>query len=79
MYFDFAIFTEDNTLSHLIEYDGIQHFEDGVKNSGWNTIENYKKTHLRDEYKNKYCEEHKIKLIRIKYDEEITLNKILGE
>lgn len=24
--FDFAIFHKDGTLSHLIEYDGIQHF-----------------------------------------------------
>ena len=32
--FDFAIFNEGK-LSHLIEYDGIQHFE--YTDSGWNT------------------------------------------
>lgn len=79
MYFDFAIFNKDNSLSHLVEYDGIQHFEDTIKNSGWNTFENYKKTQLRDQYKNKYCEKHNIKLVRIKYNEEITIQKILGE
>lgn len=79
MYFDFAIFHKDNTLSHLIEYDGVQHFLEGVNNSGWNTVDNYKKTYARDEYKNKYCQTHNIKLIRIKYNEKITLNKLLGE
>lgn len=79
MYFDFAIFNKNGTLSHLVEYDGIQHFKDTISNSGWNTLENYEKTHLRDEYKNKYCRKHNIRLVRIKYNEAVTLNKILGE
>ena len=29
--------------------------------------------------KNLYCKEHNIDLIRIKYNEDITLEKILGE
>lgn len=77
--FDFAIFNADGTLSHLVEYDGKQHFEENIRNSGWNTRDNYEQTHLRDEYKNNYCKSHHIKLIRIKYNEEITLQKILGE
>ena len=57
--FDFAIF-ENNSLLCLIEYDGIQHFED----TNFGGIE---KNQLRDKIKNDYCEEHNIPLIRIPY------------
>ena len=72
--FDFAIFN-NNKLLYLIEYDGIQHFKPGI--GGWNTIDNFKGIQKRDMIKNKYCKQHNIPLIRIKYDEEITLDKIL--
>ena len=49
------------------------------RNSGWNTKENFEKTKIRDQIKNEYCFEKNIKLIRIKYNEDITLEKILGE
>ncbi len=75
--FDFAVFTNDNKLSHLIEFDGIQHFE--TRNSGWNTQENLEKTQIRDLIKNNYCKENNIKLNRIKYDEEITLERIMDK
>lgn len=75
--FDFAIFNNDGTLSHLVEYDGSQHYM--YRNSGWNTKENFEKTKIRDQIKNEYCFEKNIKLIRIKYNEDITLEKILGE
>lgn len=75
--FDFAIFNQDGTLSHLVEYDGIQHFE--ARESGWNTEENLKKTQLRDAIKNQYCLDNNIKLVRIKYNENITFEKIMGE
>ena len=74
--FDFAIF-QHGTLSHLVEYDGIQHFE--CRESGWNNEENLQEVQLRDALKNEYCKSKGIKLIRIKYDEEITLSKIMGE
>lgn len=32
--FDFAIFNDDGTLSHLVEFDGIQHF----KQTGWEDL-----------------------------------------
>ena len=76
--FDFAIFTTGGELSHLIEYDGIQHFQNKNIAPGWNTKENLLKTQQRDQKKNQYCQDHNIKLIRIKYDEEITLDKIMG-
>lgn len=56
-----------------IEYDGQQHFY--YLNSGWNTKENFEKTQYRDNIKNQYCENHKIKLIRIPYWDYDKLNK----
>lgn len=58
--FDFFV---DN--KYLIEYDGEQHFM--YRNSGWNTKENYEKTKLHDAYKNEWCKQHNIPLIRIPY------------
>lgn len=56
-----------------IEYDGIQHFEPvdfASKGEEWarKMFENTKK---HDEIKNNYCLEHGIKLLRIKYTEDI--------
>lgn len=69
-HFDYAIFHNDQLLC-LIEYDGIQHY------TGWaqdkNSLEHIKKY---DEYKNKYCEQKNIPLIRISYKE---LNKLNTE
>lgn len=76
--FDFAII-EDNKLSHLIEFDGIQHFQFREETSGWNTEENFIKIKQNDELKNQYCAQHKIKLIRIKYDEDYNFDKLMGK
>lgn len=70
--FDFAIFNTDGTLSHLIEYDGIQHFEQ----TGW---EDVKTIQFRDNLKNQYCLDNNIKLIRINNIEDINLSTIMGE
>jgi len=51
-----------------IEYDGIQHFEP-LKFFGG--IEKLKKLQKRDQIKNNYCEKNNIKLLRIRYDENI--------
>lgn len=64
--FDFYV---DN--KYLIEYDGRQHFK---AESGWNTEEQVYKTKLRDEYKNNWCKENNIPLIRINYTQLETLN-----
>lgn len=60
--FDFYINNQ-----YLIEYDGEQHFY--YKNSlhTWNTEENYKKVKEHDEYKNNWCKQNNISLIRIPY------------
>lgn len=72
--FDFAIFKDKDKiiLNFLIEFDGIQHFEE----TGWkkfSLIQNH------DEIKNKYCEKNNIKLIRIRFDEKDILEKIKKE
>ena len=70
--FDFAIFNNDGTLSHLIEYDGIQHFEQ----TNWGTLE---ETQFRDKIKNQYCIDNNIKLIRLNNINDITLYSIMGK
>lgn len=49
---------------YLIEYDGEIHYK---SNGGWNTEDNLKLVQMHDKYKNQYCIEHKIPLIRIPY------------
>jgi len=49
---------------YLLEYDGIQHFQPGP---GWNTKEKFEKRKQYDEFKNKWCKENNIPLIRIPY------------
>lgn len=50
---------------YLLEYDGEQHFKYSA--SGWNTKEDYQATIKRDEFKNQWCKENGIPLIRIPY------------
>lgn len=45
--------------SYLIEFDGLQHFEEGIFD--------YEYTHKHDLIKNQWCKEHHIPLIRIPY------------
>lgn len=59
--FDFYVNDE-----YLIEYDGIQHFQ--VKNDNpWMTEEQYQSNIRRDSYKNQWCLDNGIPLIRIPY------------
>jgi len=51
-----------------IEFDGIQHFKP-VKHFGGE--DEFKLTQKRDKIKNKYCKDNNIKLLRIKYNENI--------
>lgn len=71
--FDFAIFDDDNKLSHLIEFDGRQHFQQDTPWNGY-SLEDTKR---RDAQKNQYCLDNNIRLIRIRYDEKITLEKLI--
>ena len=67
--FDFYV---DN--QYLIEYDGEQHFIERPK--GWNSPEKLKQIQERDAFKNNWCKENHIPLIRIPYTH---LNKLCIE
>lgn len=67
--FDIAIYNQD-VLLYLIEFDGIQHFEEG---HFYNT---YEITHKNDLLKNSYCFNNNIPLIRIPYNVEYNLNDL---
>lgn len=62
--FDFAIFNTNGTLSHLIEYDGVQHFDQRCFNQSNEEFTLLKK---HDIMKTEYCKAHNIRLIRIRY------------
>ena len=51
-----------------IEYDGKQHYEPIDYFGGLNSL---KSQNIKDEIKNKFCQEKGIQLIRIRYDENI--------
>lgn len=70
--FDFYI----PTLNYCIEFDGIQHFEPVDYFGGEKA---FKEVRRRDGIKTKYCEEKGIKLLRIRYDEDVEekINSIL--
>jgi len=65
--FDFAVF-ENEKLSYLIEFDGIQHF---LPVNYFGGVERLYGTQKNDSIKTKYCIDNNIKLVRIKYNEEI--------
>lgn len=71
--FDFYI---DNKI--LVEFDGIQHFKERDSNFFRDSLQ---KRQEHDEYKNQWCKEHNIPLVRISYQEldNITLDLILGK
>lgn len=57
--------------NYLIEFDGIQHYQ--TKNSGWDTEEHLERTQAHDAYKNQWCKDNNIPLIRIPYTKLNTL------
>lgn len=60
--FDFALLDEQGYIKAFLEFDGIFHFQKVYEGDGHETIVKH------DELKNRFCEEEKIKLIRIPYD-----------
>ena len=63
---------------YLIEFDGSQHFTAG---HGWNNKEHLEATQKKDNYKNQYCKNNNIPLIRIPYTqlEGLSLEDLLLE
>lgn len=68
--YDFAILNNDNNICRLIEFDGIQHYDNSQKHWG-KSNEDIK---IRDNLKNKYALSKKIPLIRIPYTERNNIN-----
>lgn len=58
---------------YCLEYDGNIHFQEGIKGNGWNTQEAFEKRVMHDAYKNQWCKENNIPLIRIPYTKLDTL------
>lgn len=52
--------------SYIIEYDGETHFEENIGN-GWITEDKYLYTKKHDQYKNEWCKNNNIPIIRIPY------------
>jgi hypothetical protein len=70
--FDFAIF-KNKQLSHLIEYNGEQHYKQ-VKGSWGNSFELLQKY---DGLKKEYCKKNNIQLITIKYNQNYTIEDLI--
>ena len=70
--FDFAIF-KDNKLSHLIEYNGAQHYI--CPQGKW--AEGFEQLQKHDQLKKEYCEKNNIRLITIKYNQTYNLKDLL--
>lgn len=75
--YDFALIDNNKNPIRLIEFDGIQHFDN--INLHWS--QDITATQRRDRIKNKYAFSHNIPLIRIPYWErdKITIDLILGD
>ena len=70
--FDFAVL-QNGELSHLIEYNGSQHY---TKVSGtWG--EGYEVLVEHDKMKRLYCEEKGIRLITLRYDQDYDIDDLL--
>jgi len=70
--FDFAIFN-NGQLSHLIEYNGQQHYQqaEGAWGNNYNDLVN------NDQRKIKYCKEHNIELRIIRYDQDYNIKDLI--
>ena len=66
--FDFAVLNDDNSVKCLIEFDGEFHYKEApFSNCTDKNLRSFKYTKIRDEVKNKYCENNNIPLLRVPY------------
>lgn len=85
--FEDCRFTDTNALAifdfyvnnqYIIEFDGQQHFY--YSDTGWNTKEHFQKLQQRDLFKNEWCKNKNIPIIRIPYThKDICLEDLLLE
>jgi len=73
--FDFAIFI-DNKI-YLIEYDGIQHFEESFKFVSKTDKDSLLNIQSRDKIKDDYCTKNNINLLRVHYKDYEAVESIL--
>ena len=77
--FDFSV--EINDQVYLIEYDGIQHFQESFNFESKKEADSLNNIIRRDNIKNEYCDNNQIPLLRIKYTDfdkiDIILKKFL--
>ncbi len=71
--FDFAVFDKKSGLLLLIEYDGEFHFNEQYNNDSYNMLQ------IHDGFKNQYCKDNNIPLIRIPYWQFDKIEKILDK
>ena len=69
--FDFAVFDDADELDFLIEYQGIQHYEQKSKFGG---LSGLRKQQFNDMQKREYCMKHNITLVAIPYWDEHRVN-----
>ena len=62
LFFDFAVFEQDK-IQFLIEYQGIQHYQESV----FSKYEPLEERQKRDNIKREYCKKNNIQLIEIPY------------
>ena len=65
--FDFAVFEDNGDIDFLIEFNGIQHYEEKSKFGGAKGLYRQK---YNDTQKKIYCQNHNIKLVIIPYWDE---------
>ena len=71
--FDFAIFNQLHELSHLIEYNGEQHYNQ--PQGKWS--KSFTITQQHDKLKKEYCKKHNIRLIIIPYNLNYSIKDLL--
>lgn len=74
LHFDFAVFNNQDKLSYLIEYNGLQHYKSIDFFGG---TEAFTKRQQYDKKKQEYCYQHNIPLVIIDYNEKILEEKVI--
>lgn len=74
--FDFAILDPNKNVTHLIEYDGAQHYNPVEY---WGGEDTFKTLQKRDKLKDEYCRDKGIPLLRIPYTDYDNISDILDK
>ena len=72
--YDFCIFIHGIRL--MVEFDGERHFQPVEQ---WGGEEAYQKQKLVDKEKTEWCEKHRIRFLRIRYDQKPIINELVED